>query len=100
MADPVRMRSSGRAHEDVAAWLAGVLAEVVSADPASVRRDVPLWDYGVDSLVAATLVAEVEDELGVVVDPGDVPPGITLDELAEVVLDCRLPDAEESSDVA
>jgi acyl carrier protein len=54
----------------------------------------------VDSLVAATLIAEVEDALGVWVDPGEVPPGISLDELAAIVLENAQLAAEEQSDVA
>lgn len=77
-------------------WLVRALAEMLEADAASVRREVPLWEYGVDSLVATTLLAEIDDELGVWVDPTDVPPGISLDELAAIVLQS----AEEDDDVA
>lgn len=87
-------------HDELADWLVEALGETLQADPRSIRRDLPLWEYGVDSLVAATLIAEVEDELGVWVDPLDVPPGISLDELAAIVLASGQLAAEETSDVA
>jgi acyl carrier protein len=92
-------RSHDSEHDELAEWLVTALGETLQTHPGSIRRDVPLWEYGVDSLVAATLIAEVEDELGVWVDPADVPPGISLDELAAIVLESRHY-AAEGSDVA
>jgi len=91
-----------RAHDELRQWLVGVLAETLQTDPQSIRWDVPLWEYGMDSLVAATLLAELDDELGVWVDPADVRPGISLDELAAIVLESAHGRfvAEEDSDVA
>lgn len=99
---PVRIAplGVGREHDDLAEWLVNALGETLQTDPRSIRRDVPLWEYGVDSLVAATLIAEVEDELGVWVDPVDVPPGISLDELAVIVLGHRQLAGEEHHDGA
>jgi acyl carrier protein len=96
----IAMFGGGPDHAELAEWLVTALGETLQTDPRSIRRDVPLWEYGVDSLVAATLIAEVEDALGVWVDPGEVPPGITLDELAAIVLESAQLAAEEQSDVA
>jgi acyl carrier protein len=83
--------------EQLAGWLVGVLADAVQADPASVQQDVPLWEYGADSLVVATLLAEIDDQRDVWVDPADVPPGSTLRELAAIVVSST--EIEEESDV-
>jgi acyl carrier protein len=84
--------------EQLAGWLVKVLAATLQEEPTSVRMDVPLWEYGVDSLVVATLLAEIDDQLGVWVDPADVPSGITLEELASIVMASG--EVEEGSDVA
>src|SRR5215217_3590968 len=97
---PIALSGVNREHDQLADWLVTALGETLQMDPRSIRRDVPLWEYGVDSLVAATLIGEVEDELGVWVDPVDVPPGISLDELAAIVLESGRLAAEERSDVA
>lgn len=97
---PTTASRSSHGRQALADWLVTTLSETLQADPRSIRRDVPLWEYGVDSLVAATLIAEVEDELGVYVDPADVPPGISLDELAAIVLESGELAAEERSHVA
>jgi acyl carrier protein len=96
---PTTLSNRSREQDDLADWLVTALGETLQTDPRSIRRDVPLWEYGVDSLVAATLIAEVEDQLGVWVDPVDVPPGISLDELAAIVLESGQL-AAEGSDVA
>ena len=96
---PNALFDSGLAHENLVEWLVCTLSETLQTDPRSVRREVPLWEYGVDSLVAATLIAEVEDEFQVWVDPADVPPGISLDELAAIVLaNVQLAVEEQSHD--
>ena len=97
---PIALFGGGREHDDLAEWLVTALGETLQKDPRSIQRHVPLWEYGVDSLVAATLIAEVEDELGVWVDPVEVPPGISLDELAALILENGQLAVEERSDVA
>lgn len=88
----------GTQKEELTGWLVTVLAETLQEEPGSLRHDVALWEYGVDSLVVATLLAEIDDRLGVWVDPTDVPSGLTLGELAAVVVDSG--ELEERTDVA
>ena len=87
-------------HDELAGWLVEALGETLQADPgrsaATCRCGSTVWTLS----SVATLIAEVEDELGVWVDPLDVPPGISLDELAAIVLASGQLAAEETSDVA
>jgi acyl carrier protein len=85
---------------ELARWLIELLAETLQADAGSIRSDAPLWEYGMDSLVAATLLAEINDELAVWVDPADVPPGISVDDLVSIVMDSARLATEEDIDVA
>lgn len=49
--------------EAIQVWLADQLADVLSLDPASVDVNKPLTRYGLDSIDAVTLVADLEDWL-------------------------------------
>lgn len=49
--------------EAIQVWLADQLADVLSLDPASVDINKPLTRYGLDSIDAVTLVADLEDWL-------------------------------------
>jgi acyl carrier protein len=70
----------------IADWLSQVLAEAVQLDPESIRSDVPLQEYGMDSLISAMLLAEIEDGLEVLLDPAELPTVMSLDELATIVV--------------
>jgi len=52
-------------------WLRVRVAEFAMIEPAAVDPDQPLTDYGLDSVYAVSLCAELHDTFGVVVDPGD-----------------------------
>jgi acyl carrier protein len=50
-------------------WLVERLAEHLRMRAADIRPDVPLSDYGLDSVYALSVAAEIEDHLGFTVDP-------------------------------
>lgn len=49
--------------EAIQAWLVAQLADVLSLDPTTVDVTQPLTRYGLDSIDAVTLVADLEDWL-------------------------------------
>lgn len=49
-------------------WLTERLAEHLKRDAADIDPDTPLAEYGLDSLYALAVVAEIEDHLGIDVD--------------------------------
>ncbi|MEF9673525.1 acyl carrier protein [Pseudomonas sp. PCH446] len=50
-------------------WLATRIADYVNLPLDAIEPDVPLSEYGLDSVYALTLVGEVGSHLGMVVDP-------------------------------
>jgi len=51
--------------ESVANQLAEIVSKAVGKSPADINRDVSLRDQGVDSLMLAELIFEVEDTFGI-----------------------------------
>jgi acyl carrier protein len=49
-------------------WLTARVAEYLD-DPAEIRPDVSLADYGMDSMYALMLCGDIEDHLDVTIDP-------------------------------
>jgi acyl carrier protein len=63
---------SPKAHSSAAplqAWLTERVAKYVQRAPEEIKPDVPLTEYGLDSVYALTLSGDIEDHLGVSVDP-------------------------------
>jgi acyl carrier protein len=54
---------------DIATWLAGQLASYLDIQPEQLDMDLPLAEYGLDSVYALNLCGEIEDSLGVAVEP-------------------------------
>jgi acyl carrier protein len=50
-------------------WLTERLAEYTERDPGSIDAGAPLADYGLDSVYALALCGDIEDHLGVVIEP-------------------------------
>ncbi|MEU5417058.1 MULTISPECIES: acyl carrier protein [Streptomyces] len=50
-------------------WLVGRIAVHLRTDATEIKPDVPLSDYGLDSLYALSVAAEIEDRVGFPVDP-------------------------------
>jgi acyl carrier protein len=55
--------------EDLQVWLAGRVATYVQRAPEEIKADVPLSEYGLDSVYALTLSGDIEDYLGLTLDP-------------------------------
>ncbi|GAB2796111.1 hypothetical protein GCM10027073_29910 [Streptomyces chlorus] len=49
-------------------WLTRTVADYVRCDPAEIDPDVPLSDYGLDSISATTVCADIEDNFGLPVE--------------------------------
>jgi 1-acyl-sn-glycerol-3-phosphate acyltransferase len=58
------MKSAGRSHEDIVAWLRAAVAAELRLDPATISVDRALTFYGLDSLTAATIAGDFSDWLG------------------------------------
>ena len=86
--------------DEISRWLRLRLADSVQLPPESVRPDVPMSMYGVDSLLGVMMLTEIEDGLGVLVDPDDIPPAMTLHDLSRLVLLAESDEFQEESDVA
>ncbi len=54
---------------DIADWLAQKVAEYLETTPESIDHERSLADYGLDSVYAVTLCGEIEDTLGIEVEP-------------------------------
>ncbi|SOD64425.1 Acyl carrier protein [Streptomyces zhaozhouensis] len=55
--------------EDLTAWLTERLAVHARVSQDEIRPDVPMASYGLDSVNTVTMLVEIEDELGLVLDP-------------------------------
>jgi acyl carrier protein len=54
---------------DIAEWLTGQVAAALAVAPDRIDRHRPLAEYGLDSVYALTLCGEIEECLGLVVEP-------------------------------
>ncbi|MGE6758923.1 acyl carrier protein [Corallococcus interemptor] len=55
--------------ESLSGWLSSRIAAYVQRRPDEIRADVPLAEYGLDSVYALTLAGDLEDHLGLSLDP-------------------------------
>jgi len=55
--------------ENVRAWLIGRVAHYLHESAEAIDPGVPLPEYGLDSVYAFTLCGEIEESLGVLVEP-------------------------------
>ncbi len=75
-----------RTPEGVRQWLTGRVAFYLKMTPDEVDPRFPLADYGLDSVYAFTLCAEIEDTLDVPIEPASIWDIDTLAELTEHVM--------------
>ncbi len=53
----------------IARWLTTRVASYLDTEPGAVDPDLPLAEYGLDSVYALSLCGEIEDELRLTVEP-------------------------------
>lgn len=70
-------------NETLTAWLAERVADHVRLPVAEIRADVLLAEYGMDSVHAVALSADIEDRCGLLTDPAVVWEHPTIDALAD-----------------
>lgn len=68
-------------------WLAGRIAEFTERPLAEIAGDKPLGEYGVDSVSALTVCAEIEDHFDITVEPTLLWDHPTIDAIAEVLIE-------------
>jgi acyl carrier protein len=54
---------------DIAQWLTSRVASYLDTEPSEVDPDLPLAEYGLDSVYALSLCGEIEDELNITAEP-------------------------------
>ncbi len=77
-------------------WLTAKVAEYAECEPDQIRPDVSLAEYGLDSMYGLMLCGDIEDHLGMTVDPTVAWDYSTVDALTGY-LDTQLKQAAEES---
>jgi acyl carrier protein len=72
--------------ETLRPWLAARVASYVQRPVDEIQTDIPLADYGLSSVYALTLTGEIEDHLGLAIDPTVMWDHPTIDALAVALL--------------
>jgi acyl carrier protein len=67
-------------------WLTARVAAYVQRPLHEIQSDVPLAEYGLTSVYALTLTGDLEDHLGMTIDPTVMWDHPTIDALSEVLL--------------
>lgn len=70
---------------DVHAWLTDRVATYLRRSPEGLDTSVPLAEYGLDSLTALAITADIEDEFEITVDDALTWDHPTIDALAKVL---------------
>jgi len=66
--------------------LLDLLSKEVRIDRAQLTRDVALKDLNIDSIDMMSILFEIEDKYGIIVETGDLPQTETLGELSDYLL--------------
>lgn len=61
--------TTGHTTESLTTWLAERIALYLKRQPADIDPDVPLAEYGLDSIAALSLCGDIEDEFDLVIEP-------------------------------
>lgn len=72
--------------ETLRTWLAARVATYAQRPVHEIQADVPLAEYGLDSVYALTLTGDIEDHLGLAVDPTVMWDHPTIDALTKALL--------------
>lgn len=68
------------------AQLLDMIAEEAIIDRATLKREATLGDLGISSLDVITLLFELEEKFGVVIEEGDMPAMTTLGEMVDYLM--------------
>jgi acyl carrier protein len=71
---------------DVRDWLTGRVATYLRRTPEDIDTAVPMAEYGLDSLTALAISADIEDEFDLVLDPAVTWDHPTIDALSQVLV--------------
>ncbi|MEU2794628.1 acyl carrier protein [Streptomyces sp. NPDC007100] len=74
-------------HESLSAWLSQQIALYVKRPATEISATVPLVEYGLDSVSALSVAAELEDYLGIAVDGTVMWDNPTIDALSAALID-------------
>lgn len=77
---------SAVAADEVREWLRGRVAAQTGRPAEEIRPDLPLSEYGLDSVYVLGLCAEIEDHYGIEVEPTVMWDHPSLDPLAEALV--------------
>lgn len=58
-----------KSHQEIQNWLRARIAQEIRSVPETVSLTIPFANYGLDSIVIVTIVGDLEDWLGVALDP-------------------------------
>lgn len=72
--------------ESLREWLVQRVATYVQQSPEDIKTNVPLSEYGLDSVYALTLSGDIEDHLGLTLEPTLMWDHPTIDGLEQVLL--------------
>lgn len=61
--------TAGHSTESLTTWLAERIALYLKREPADIDPDVPLAEYGLDSVAALSLCGDIEDDFGLEMEP-------------------------------
>ena len=76
-----------RPPSEIQAWLTSRLAQIVEVPPEQIDLAAPLTQFGLDSTTAVSLTGELEDWLGIEVDPSLFAEHPTIEKAAEYLAD-------------
>lgn len=86
MSDPTAPATPPVAAVDLLDWLRERVAAQTGRAPAEIRDDLPLTEYGLDSVYVLGLSAEIEDHYGIEVDASLLWDNTSLAPLAQALL--------------
>lgn len=72
--------------EAIGSWLTERVASYVDRPGHTIRTDVPLGEYGLDSVAAFTVCTDIEDHLGLELEPTVLWDHPTIDALSEFLV--------------
>jgi len=73
--------------ESLNTWLTERVSTYVKRKPEEIKMDVPLSEYGLDSVYALTISGDIEDYLGISIEPTIMWDFPTIEKLSKVLVE-------------